>query len=365
MLDDIFVINGVSHAYNLRPDNIQPNRWAESLRDLLLALHVGWNPPGVSMSYEDQQTDWSVETLARSLFLETDVDIAITHTLRLDSYMKDGLCRREKTVQACTKYPDRFLGYVGVDPTDGLEVCLRELDEQMEELPQAVGLKLYPSQVEPYASWRMDDPRLAFPLFERAREHGLKIIAAHKAAPLGPVPMSPYRINDVEGAAMQFPELNFLIIHGGLAFVDETAQAIARYPNVYADFEITASYLVKAPILFEKVLAEFLLWAGPQKIIYSDGHLVFHSQPILERFRDFQFTEEALNGYGISQLTREDKAAILGGNLAGIIGLDIEAAKARIANDQFAQERQRTGLQPPYSNWRAEVSGQAAGAVKA
>jgi Predicted metal-dependent hydrolase of the TIM-barrel fold len=355
VLDDFFVINGVSHAYNLLPENIQPNRWAEGLRDLLLALHIGWNPPGVSMSESDQQTDWTIDTLARSLFLETDVDLAVTHTLRLDSYMKDGLCRREKTVEACTKYPDRFMGYVGVDPTDGLEVCLRELDEQMAELPQAVGLKMYPSQVDPYASWRMDDPKLAFPLFERAMQHGLKIIAIHKAAPLGPVPMNPYRIDDVEGAALEFPDLNFLIIHGGLAFVNETAQALGRYPNVYADFEITASYLVKAPVLFEKVMAEFMLWGGSEKLIYSDGHSVFHSQPILERFRDFQFSEETQVGYGVAPLSHADKANILGKNYARIIGLDIEAAKAKIANDQFAQERAKTGLQAPYSNWKREL----------
>jgi len=43
-------------------------------------------------------------------------------------------------------------------------------------------------QVEPFRTWRLDDESLAFPLIERALEHGLKTIAIHKAAPLGPVP---------------------------------------------------------------------------------------------------------------------------------------------------------------------------------
>ena len=47
-----------------------------------------------------------------------------------------------------TRFPDRFVGYVGVDPTAGLEVCLEQLEEQLDELPQAVGLKMYPAQVE-------------------------------------------------------------------------------------------------------------------------------------------------------------------------------------------------------------------------
>ena len=59
--------------------------------------------------------------------------------------------------------------YVGVSPTRGLEVCLKDLEDQMRELPHSIGLKLYPDEVEPFRSWRMDDPNLAYPLFERAR----------------------------------------------------------------------------------------------------------------------------------------------------------------------------------------------------
>ena len=145
LLDDIFVINPVAHAYNLRPDNIQDNRYARGLRDLLLGMHEGWNPKGLGLSAEQQQTDWPVEVLAQTLFLESDVDMAAFHTLRLDSYLKDGLCRHEKTLEAVTRYPNRFLAYIGVDPTMGLDVCLREFDEQHAEIPDAVGLKMYPS----------------------------------------------------------------------------------------------------------------------------------------------------------------------------------------------------------------------------
>ena len=38
--------------------------------------------------------------------------------------------------------------------------------------------------------------------------------------------------------AIHFPDLNFEIVHSGLAFVEETAHAIARSHNVYANLEI-------------------------------------------------------------------------------------------------------------------------------
>lgn len=360
MLDDIFVINPVAHAYNMTRENVVDRKYALPLYEQLMALHIAWNPPGVGVSPEVQACDWTIDTLARTLFLESDVDLAAHHTLRLDSYFRDGMCRHEKTLEAVTKYPQRFFAYVGVDPTMGLERCIEELERQVEEIPTAVGLKLYPSQINPLRSWRMDDPSLAFPLFARAQELGLKTIAVHKAGPLGPVPLDPFRIDDVDGAADAFPELAFEIVHAGLAFTTETAFAIARYPNVYANLEQTASLLVKAPRQFQRVIGEFLQWAGPSKIIYSDGSMVLHSQPILERFRNLQLSEETLESFAVEQLTHDDLGLILGGNYARVIGLDVEEAKARIADDEFARERAKTGLQAPYSNWRAEHDGRAA-----
>jgi hypothetical protein len=354
VIDGMFVFDAVAHAYDLSDANTQPNRYAAALRQTLTGLHERLQP-GIGLDARAQRTDWSVETLARTLFLESDVDMAATHTLRLDSYFRDGLCARRKTVEAVRRWPQRFVGYAGVDPTLGVDVCLRELDEQLDELPEAVGLKLYPAQVNPLRSWRMDDPKLAFPLFERARERGIRTVAVHKASPLGPVPMNPYRVDDIDVAADAFPDLAFEIVHAGLAFAEETCHALARYPNVYANLEVTSALVNTSPGVFESVLALFVAWGGSEKVLFSDGSMVLHSQPILERLRRFEFSPQTLAYHGIPQLTPADRARILGGNYARILGIDVEKAKQRIAGDEFSRERACTGLQPPYSNWRAAL----------
>jgi uncharacterized protein len=354
MIDGMFVFNAVSHAYNLTDENTHSTRHAQSLRELLYMLHRDWQP-GFGLSAAEQASDWPIEILARTLFLESDCDMAATHTLRLDSYFKDGLCARHKTVEAVRRWPQRFVGYVGVDPTMGLETCLRELDEQLDEMPQAVGLKLYPAQIDPIRSWRMDDAKLAFPIFKRAQDRGLKIVAIHKAAPLGAVPLNPFKVDDIDIAADQFPDLAFEIIHAGYAFAEETCMAMARYPNVYGNLEVTSAFATKAPGMFEELMGQFMYWAGSSKVIFSDGNMVFHSQPILEKLRDFQFAQSTLDKFGIQQMTKQDMALILGGNYARILGIDVEAAKKRIANDEFAKERTRTGIQPIYSNWHKYI----------
>jgi hypothetical protein len=354
MIDGMFVFNAVSHAYNLTDENTHKNRHAQSLRDLLLILHRDWQP-GYGLSAQEQTSDWPMEVVARTLFLESDCDMAATHTLRLDSYFNDGLCARHKMVEAVRRWPQRFVGYVGVDPTMGLDVCLRELDEQLDELPEAVGLKLYPAQIDPIRSWRMDDPKLAFPLFERAQKRGIKIVAIHKAAPLGAVPLNPFKVDDIDSAADAFPDLAFEIIHAGYAFTEETCMAMARYPNVYGNLEITSAFAYKAPGMFEELMGQFMYWAGSGKVIFSDGNMVFHSQPILEKLRTFKFQDATLSRWGIPQITKQDMANILGGNYARILGIDIEAARKKIANDEFSKERARTGIQPIYSNWKRHL----------
>ena len=70
-----------------------------------------------------------------------------------------------------------------------------------------VGLKLYPLDIvdgKPM-SYRMDDPEACFPLLERAQQKGIKSVGVHKALPLGPMPMDPFRIDDVEGALGRVP----------------------------------------------------------------------------------------------------------------------------------------------------------------
>ena len=113
-----------------------------------------------------------------------------------------------------------------------------------------------------------------------------------------------------------------------------------------------SAFSTKMPGQFEEMMANFFAWGGPEKIIFSSGNMVLHSQPILEKFRQFQFSEEAMSKYGVPQITKADLALILGGNFARIAGLDAEKAKAAIADDEFAQELKETGKQAPYSNWR-------------
>jgi predicted TIM-barrel fold metal-dependent hydrolase len=355
MIEDIPVVNGIVHAWNIDPSNITgKGPWNTGQRIVegdMIGWHRNWNLPGMSVPMSAYRTDWSAEMVARTIFLESETDLAVHHHIAVYSIFKDGLCSIAKNEEMVRRWPGRFITYAGVDPTAGIPQAIESLKRQVESIPSTAGLKLYPAQVDPVRWFLMDDEEV-FPLYEAARDLGLKVIAVHKAMPTGPVPMLPFKMSDIDGAANAFPELNFEVVHGGVAFIEETAFQIARYPNVYTNFEVTSALLNSAPGWFEQIMAQFLFWGGPRKIIWGDGSPFVHPQPLLRKFWNFEFSKEMLDKYHIPQITREDKARILGQNYADLIGLDLPGAVERIAADEFSQERRAKGLAQPYSNWR-------------
>lgn len=205
-----------------------------------------------------------------------------------------------------------------------------------------------------FASWRADN-REVYALYEQAAKMGIKTFIFHKALTDGPVPLNPYRLDDIDEPASLFPDMHFQIVHGGMAFMDETAQAIARYPNVSVNMEVTTLLLFKAPEWFADILGHFFWWGGPEKVVWSSGSLFAHPRPLIERFwHEFEFPQHILDKFGLEQITKEQKKLVLGENACRILGIDIEAAKAKIKDDWFSRKLAAEGYAEPWSRWTPE-----------
>jgi predicted TIM-barrel fold metal-dependent hydrolase len=355
VLNGSVVIDATTHTYNLADDNLRPGRYATVFREVLWGMHARCTPPHARIDRASFCSDWSPEILARTLFTESYVDLAVHHRLRLDSLFADGLVREEKSAELVRRWPHRFLTYAGVNPLDGAATCRRELREQVERLPGTVGVKLYPDAGTPDRSWRMDDPGIQ-PIFELAIDLGLKVIAVHKVVPNGLTPLDPYRIDDLERAAIAYPQLNFEIVHAGmLPFVDEVTLALARLRNVYANLEITSAFLERGFGFARDALAQFIAFAGADRILFASGGLHFHPQPVIESIAAMTFPDELRDRYRIGPFTDAQKAGILGGNYARMVGLDLDAVRRDIAGDEFGTPRPDR-VRPPWTAWRAAAA---------
>jgi hypothetical protein len=350
--EKVFVIDSVAHAYNLDPSNYRIEGYAEHVSDMVYDSFMKAAPEELTLSKEQYMRDWSVEEAASMLFVESQTDIAVFHPTPIKVF-KDGLTSVEKAKEAVERWPDRFLTMATVDPLDG-EEGLEEFERQIEEL-DPVGLKLYPSSWAAdgsYDSWKMSDTDIVYPFFEKAEEHGIELIAVHKALPLGSVPMDAFHQEDVEVAATSFPDLNFAIVHGGMAFTEETAWQIARYDNIYVNLEVLVYTAHARPRYFEETFAELFEVAGDggiDQLYWGTGCMAYPPQPQLEAFWEFQFTEDVRHDglFDVPELTSEHKERILGKNYAEMLGLDIDELKRGIEGDEF----DRTGKAPaePYS----------------
>jgi len=349
VIDGIPVIDGIVHAYNWEPSNYA-NRHGKMIVDDLGGTFYATTVPGYRLPPTPQAflRDWSINEIANISFLESYNDLAVYHVLPINAF-KDGSCSLDKGIEAIQRWPDRFIVYAGIDPMQG-QKALDDLDEQWERLDHPIGLKLYPNSWvgEQISGWFMNDPEIAFPVFEHARRLGIKIIAVHKALPMGPVEMSHYHTEDIDRAAMAFPDLQFEIVHGGMSFVEETAWQLARFRNVWVNLEVTSSLVTVRPAMLERILAQ-LISGGPstlERIIWGTGAVAYHSRPLIEAFvRDFQFSETLL-AEGLPELTLNLKAKIMGENYARLAGIDLDDRLTRIKGDQFDTDG---GLAPPFS----------------
>ena len=265
---------------------------------------------------------------------DSDTDMIVAQPLPLTDLFHDGLSSWEKCAQMAKKHPDRAVFWGSVNPLEGKK-ALDLMTRQVEEFG-AKGFKFYNVRYDygrPFP-WRMDDPRVAFPVFEHALKLGVNLIGVHKGVPLGPQPVEHTRTFDMDGAAAAFPNINFIIFHVGLPWLDETLWQIVRFPNLYASIAATVNFISRQPRVFAEIMGKLMWWAGEDKIIFGGETPIWHPQWALEEFWKFQLPEDIVRERGYPQITEQAKRKILGENLLRLHGMDIQATTKRFGYAQ-------------------------------
>lgn len=351
---DALVIDAVAHALDASPASRDRNRYARSVVNGNFKWQQALIPERYRLGADRYFTSISPETLCSALFEESETDMACFHTLPMRGIFKDfSPIAVGREIQR--RYPHRMVLYGAASPIDG-SAMLEEVERQVEELGVR-GIKLYPVDLVDgkMASYSMADEQLVYPLLETCQRLGV-VVAVHKAVPLGIAPVDPFRLDDVDHAARDFPDLTFEVVHSGYAFLDESAMQLARFENVCINLEVTAQLLPFHPRKFATILGELMLAGGAERILWGTGCSFTHPQPLLAEFACFQFPDDMVDGYGYRPLTDEDRANILGGNFARIHGLDLDAIRAAIAADDIEQRKRERGLREPWAELPAAAA---------
>jgi uncharacterized protein len=328
--NDAIVFDGVAHVFNFEKKNALGPA-GEMFINHIYAFHNVLTPEGQPvLPAEEFLRQWTVDEIDEMVYGHSTTDMLVAMPLPLTDLFRDGLSPWEECAELANRRPDRTVFWGSVNPLEGRR-ALDLMERQVGEFG-AKAFKFYNVRYDygrPFP-WRMDDPQVAFPVFEKAQELGVNLIGVHKGVPLGPQPIEATQTWDMDGAAANFPGINFVIFHVGLPFIDETCWQLIRHPNLYASIAATINFVVRAPRQFAEIMGKLLFWAGEDKIVYGSEAPIWQPQWALDAFWNFELPQDLVEGYGYPQLTEQAKRKILGENLLRLHGMDVEATRARL-----------------------------------
>lgn len=168
----------------------------------------------------------------------------------------------EYIIQESRRHSDRLIPWAYIDPwhhPNPAESIKRIAKEGF------LGVKLRAVSLR----YHLSDHYLLDPLLEACRENGLRV-SMHTGDDPSCTPLQ------VQDMAQAYPEITFLLIHGGFRMLSEDAILVARRcPNVYLDETAGNSWQLY------RALEEL----GPRKIIYGSDSPFMDTRVELVRFR--------------------------------------------------------------------------------
>lgn len=335
MIEDCFIFDNVIHLYDLSNGNVRQDvADAQEARDHTLEEVARLRWTGYPL-HEDKAFDWGrrwgVDDMYDLVFRKAPTDMAMAQVVPMFDWFKDWYAPVKSQHAMAQAHPGRVLLCGGVDPAyQGLAAALEQMEYQVKELG-ARSLKFYNGHVNTRQCWRCDDEKIAYPLYERARELGIKVIQFHKGNPHGLQNMEYLSPIDLQAPMRDFADMDFIVHHFALPYFDEMVSITARFPNVYLSLAGYMAMYRIAPRRVQHHIGRLLQVGGAGKLLWgSEAALAGGPKPYLDAFMGMQIPDDLRDGYGYPEITHEDKRAILGENFARLMGVDIAAKRIEL-----------------------------------
>jgi uncharacterized protein len=252
---------------------------------------------------------------------------------------------------------------------------LEEMERQVKEL-KIDAWKMYTGAEIGEKAWRMDDEKVAYPFWEKTKALGIKNLCVHKGLPLGAFNEEACRPLDLEKAALDWPDLNFIVYHSGfrgfgwlasgtgikvvdpkstdpqeIPWISDILRILKRNPkikNIYFELGSTFGILsAAAPRTCMHMLGQMVQVAGADHIVWGTDSIWNGSpQSQIERMRRIMIADDLIDIHKYPQLTDEVKDQILGLNAARLLGVDPAAARKAIKGDKLSALREGRRYDP-------------------
>ena len=236
-----------------------------------------------------------------------------------------------------------------------------ELDamQALAEEMKIAAWKVYtPFNSETGGGWRLDDEAIGIPFLEKVQSLGVKLVCAHKGLPLSGFDPAFAAPDDIGVVAKAFPDLSFLVYHSAFDTAvtegpyDPAGTGIDRLiktvldneigpaGNVYAELGSTWRFLMTQPDQAQHAIGKLLKHLGEDRIVWGTDSIWYGSpQDQIDAFRTFQISAELREAHGYPEITPAIRAKILGLNAAAAYGIDPNAVRCKITEDDLAKAK--------------------------
>ncbi|MFC6066449.1 amidohydrolase family protein [Streptomyces ochraceiscleroticus] len=314
--EDYFIVDAHVALWDARPEN-QLNVHGKQFIDCFYDYHRNLGPESEHWSYEEFLY-YGGERLMKDLFTDGHVDHAIFQPARLGAFYRNGFGQTEESFALAQRHPDKLTYNHCWDPRfeqSGLDQLRRDAERF-----HLKGVKLYTAEWQGDSrGYKLDDP-WTYRYLETCQELGIKNVHIHKGPTIRPLDRDAFDVADVDRAATDFPELNFVVEHCGLPRLEDFCWIATQEPNVHAGLAVAMPFIHTRPRYFAQIIGELLYWLDEDRIQFSSDYALWTPRWLVERFVDFQIPADMTE---YPPLTVAQKKKILGLNAAAMYGIDV------------------------------------------
>ena len=293
--EQYFIVDSHCHMWDASPDNWVKGQeqyakgWIECFH-----AYMGLGPPETHWPIE-KFMKYSEEDFVKDVFEDGGVDVGIFQSTYLKEWYTTGFNTAEANGRG-GEVSRQLIVNGRFDPRDG-DTGLEQLEEDAKRY-NLKGVKLYTAEWNNGSrGWRLDDPRPSRSSTS-ARSSGSRTSTSTRARRSGPWTRTRSIARDVDIAATNNPELNFIIEHVGLPRIEDFCFMATQEPNVYAGLSVVIGGLMHArPRFFAKVMGELLFWVGEDKMLFGSDYGIWEPKWQIDGFLDWDYPDEEYSDY--------------------------------------------------------------------
>lgn len=198
----------------------------------------------------------------------------------------------------------------------GLEEAIWELEYLFKERDAKL-CKIY----APEDDGPVNDKRL-WPFYAKAQELGVPLTIHTGHSYVVPQPGSHCDVRQLDDVLLAFPGLVIIAYHAGWPDTEALIGLCGKHQNLYMSLSGIIGWYERAPYRGYHAVGTALQWMPSEKIVLGLDLPFDDTKRVVDYIRNFDMPEELQKNWGYQQLSSEDKANILGLNLARLTGIE-------------------------------------------